>query len=332
MPKLSIVIPAFNCESYIGDCIRSVAEQSESDLEILAVDDGSTDHTLLILERLAAEDRRISVQSYRPNSGYPGFARNRGIARATGEYIAFLDGDDLYHPRKLSRALSVFEAFPEADVVFHDVLRFDGKQPDHQGTSFLSTYRFTDAAAGYLQKATDRIYRCDKDLYRFASLNVFPVHTSAITIRRAVLLSEPVWFPEGRHGEDGDLYLRLLKNRRVVFVDEVLSYYRQSSGSITSDNVKYLGGAVQTHRDNLERGKDVFTDREQQLYRSKIAKLLSALGYAYFRRSGAKDARLAYRESLASDFRIDTLLAYLKTFMPRPVVIRYRKTAEQTRR
>ena len=324
MAKVSIIVPAFNCEAYIEDCIRSVTRQSEKEIEIVVVDDGSTDRTLTILERLAAEDSRVSVQSYRPNSGHPGFARNRGIARATGEYVAFLDSDDLYHPDKVRRILAVFRAFPEAEVVFHDVMRFDGVLHEH-GTSYLTTSRFTVRAADYLDKVEDNVYLCHKDLYRFASLEVVPCHTSAIAIRRDVLLAEPVWFPEDRHaGEDGDLWLRLLKKHRFLFVDVVLSYYRQRSGSITSNAIQYLVGAVRVHRDNLERGRDVFANREIRLYNAKIAQSLAELGYAYFSRCNPGQARQAYLESLATDFRIDTLAAYLKTFVPLRLVAKYR--------
>jgi glycosyltransferase involved in cell wall biosynthesis len=333
MAQVSIIVPAYNCEAYIDDCIHSITRQSARDIEIIAIDDGSSDRTLSILEKLAKGDQRICLQSHSPNSGSPGFARNQGIAHATGKYIAFLDADDLYHPEKIRKILNVFEAFPASDVVFHDVLRFDGREPQKEGTGFLETKHFLEEAAGCLKKVGDAIYRCDPDLYQFASLEFFPCHTSAITVRKDVLLDEPVWFPEDRQaGEDGDLCLRLLKRRRFVFVDEVLSYYRQRSGSITSSAINYLAGAARIHRDNLERGKDIFSEHEQELYKLKLARLWSDLGYAYFYGSRPSDARQAYRESLAIKFRLGTLLAYSKTLVPRAFIANYRQSTQRPQR
>src|ERR1700676_4118751 len=112
MPKVSIIVPVFNCAPYIEDCLASLTAQTETDIEIIVVNDGSRDGTLEIVTRLAAKDGRISVLSFPSNSGYPGFARNQGIAHASGLNIAFLDGADLYHPRKIESVLSAFERLP----------------------------------------------------------------------------------------------------------------------------------------------------------------------------------------------------------------------------
>lgn len=328
MAKFSVIVPAFNCELYIEQCVRSLLSQSETDVEILAVDDGSTDGTLQILRQLVAEDCRVSIQSYHPNSGYPGFARNRGIERATGEYIAFLDGDDLYHPQKFRTVLSVFQALPEVTVVFHDVMRFDSTPDATSAISFLRTQGFTQIASDYLRNTGEGVYLCDKDLYKFASLRFVPCHTSAIVIRRQALLAESVIFPEGRHGEDGDLWFRLLKKHRFAFVEEVLSYYRQRPGSITSDQMKYLGGAVRIHRDNLARGRDVFSRREKQLYKRKIAQFLYDFGYAQSCSLAVNQGRQAYVESMATYFLPRALLAYLKTFVPQSAARRLRQISD----
>ena len=92
MPILSVVIPCYNASSTIEECVLSVMDQSLTDLEIIVVDDGSTDDSLAICRRLAEEDERISVYT-KKNAGQ-GIARNFGMSHATGEYIAFVDADD----------------------------------------------------------------------------------------------------------------------------------------------------------------------------------------------------------------------------------------------
>src|ERR1700747_2478224 len=104
MAKVSIIIPTFNCGEYIEDCILSVTRQTERDAEFVVVDDGSTDNTAGILEKLASTDDRIRLCSG-PRTGYAGATRNRGLAIATGKFIGFLDGDDLYHPEKIRESV-----------------------------------------------------------------------------------------------------------------------------------------------------------------------------------------------------------------------------------
>ena len=92
MPKVSIIIPVYNNEKYVEKCIRSVMNQTFRDLEILVIDDGSTDKSGEILDHLAAEDKRIRL-FHQENSGVAA-ARNKGLDSATGEYFTFVDGDD----------------------------------------------------------------------------------------------------------------------------------------------------------------------------------------------------------------------------------------------
>lgn len=103
MDKLSVIIPVFNLELWIKRCVYSVMTQTYQDLEILLVDDGSSDRSLSIMEALAAEDPRIRVL-HKENGGLPS-ARLLGIAAATGDWITFVDGDDEIEPQMYERLL-----------------------------------------------------------------------------------------------------------------------------------------------------------------------------------------------------------------------------------
>ena len=94
MAFFSVIIPAYNCEKYIADAVKSVCRQPVKDMEIIIVDDGSTDSTGEICARLAGENRQITV-IHQENRGASA-ARNAGIRKASGEYILFLDADDAY--------------------------------------------------------------------------------------------------------------------------------------------------------------------------------------------------------------------------------------------
>ncbi len=101
---VSVVMPAYNCEAYVEQSLRSVLAQENAQLEVIVVDDASSDSTPRVLERLANEDTRIHVLSSARNSGQ-GACRNRGVREASGRYLAFLDSDDLWQPDKLGRQI-----------------------------------------------------------------------------------------------------------------------------------------------------------------------------------------------------------------------------------
>lgn len=116
MIKFSIIIPAYNVEKYIEESLRSVMNQTLKEIEIICIDDGSTDNTLDILNDLKNEDARISVIS-QPNSGLS-YARNQGILKSKGQYLIYLDSDDILELNALEKIYSVL------NVNDYDILYF----------------------------------------------------------------------------------------------------------------------------------------------------------------------------------------------------------------
>lgn len=127
MPKVSIVTPSYNCAKFIEETFRSVTAQSLSDWEWLITDDCSTDNSFALLESLAAKEPRIKLSKNEKNSG-ASFSRNNGLNHASGEYIAFLDADDLWTEKKLEEQLTFMES-EKVEFSFHDydMIDYDGK-------------------------------------------------------------------------------------------------------------------------------------------------------------------------------------------------------------
>lgn len=125
-PFISVIIPVYNIEWYIGKCLDSVIGQTLKDIEIIVVDDGSTDDSSRIIDRYARTDSRI-VAIHKTNGGVVS-ARNCGIAQATGLYILFVDGDDHLAPDACERLLRKAQA-TSADMV---IMRFDIEYPQHK--------------------------------------------------------------------------------------------------------------------------------------------------------------------------------------------------------
>ena len=125
-PKVSVIIPAYNMEGYICDTLRSLTSQTFQDFEALIIDDGSADRTGELVTTFIQKDSRFRL--LRKVNGGLSSARNFGIHHAKGEYIALLDGDDLYLPNKLATHLEILDRNPSVGVVYSasQALRDDG--------------------------------------------------------------------------------------------------------------------------------------------------------------------------------------------------------------
>jgi glycosyltransferase involved in cell wall biosynthesis len=195
-PYLSVVIPAYNSASYLPTAIASVRAQERGDLEIVVVDDGSTDQTMAVLETLAGDDLRVFKQA---NSG-PSAARNRGIRESRGEWIAFLDADCYWLPGKLEAQLSA-----------------SGSNPEPVGLSYTGSLLVDEEGQTLAVRPAIPGGCLIEDLV-WGNL----ISTSSAMTRRAALLAVGMFDETLRIGEDWDLWLRLAANFEVSCVSEPL--------------------------------------------------------------------------------------------------------------
>ena len=136
-PRISIIIPVYNVEKYLDRCINSLRNQTFKDIEIILVDDSSTDNSPEICDRLAMEDNRIKV-IHKPNEG-AGKARNAALKVATGEYIGFVDSDDYVEPCMYETLLNVAEKY-NSDLVISGVNFVDGNMFSSEGERITKKY------------------------------------------------------------------------------------------------------------------------------------------------------------------------------------------------
>ena len=123
MPLISIIIPVYNAEKYLYDCLSSVQRQTFADFEVICMDDGSTDTSLQILKEFAKQDTRFKVYSEENAGG--SVCRNNALEKASGQYIAFLDNDDIYHPQYLERLYQNIKDY-QADISCCSYQKFTG--------------------------------------------------------------------------------------------------------------------------------------------------------------------------------------------------------------
>lgn len=186
MPKISVLIPTYNCGRFIEESIASALNQTRQPDEIVVVDDGSTDDTEAVVGRIT--DPR--VRYVRKTNGGESSARNRCLDESTGEYIAFLDADDRWRPNKLELQCGVMDAHPELVYVFGNFERFDhatGKVYPQEQFHFYPELRTVPARAAAVEGA--KIIEGDAflELVRFYDV---PAFCQAMIYRRSALAGQ----------------------------------------------------------------------------------------------------------------------------------------------
>lgn len=215
-PLLSVVIPTWNRARLVREAIQSALQQRAGEVEVIVVDDASTDATAEALEREFGSRIRLLRLEHRRG---PGGARNAGARLAQGEFLAFLDSDDVWLPGKLDAELDVFARFPEAEVVVSDSQNFFEGEPD--GSS-----RF---AQNGLLEATRSEARLASDCHWLWTNSMNTVHTCSVTVRRFVLarLGERLFAEDLVCCEDWEFQMRLYHRCRVVVLPQVWSHVRR---------------------------------------------------------------------------------------------------------
>lgn len=219
-PLVSVVIPAYNAAGFIAETLESVLGQTYRPLEIIVVDDGSRDGTPEVVERFASHGVRLIRQE---NAG-PSAARNRGIAVATGTYIAFLDADDLWLPEKTARQVEVMEEHPDMGLLFGDMVNFGpaGREPvSHFEKNGLDATYFGDPL--YLEDAFLKIFRN----------NVIP--TPAVLVRASLLARTGGFDERFRFSEDYLLWLRCARGARIGYQTGPMTLRRLHDANLTRD-------------------------------------------------------------------------------------------------
>jgi glycosyltransferase involved in cell wall biosynthesis len=318
-PRVSVVMPAFNVEKYVERAVTSVLDQSFVDLELIVIDDGSKDRTLEIVQALARDDSRLIVV-IQENAGRPSIARNRGIARSTGEYLAFLDSDDFWLPNRVEMMVSGLDHHPEWAAAFHD-LKFAAEDGSDLGHTYLADADFLSKAMGWLTDIGDGWFECHPRFYVFMSLYFAAAHTQSIMIARSRLPEMDIFFdPQFIICEDTDLWIRLALAGRLGFLNMVLSGYRQIGTSITRDQLRFASQSVEFHRHNLNRVAGLLSNGEKSQYECKLASYLRDLGFVHYERLELESSRMAYRQALTLDGKMTDLLAMGKTWIPKAML------------
>lgn len=239
MPKVSVVIAAFNCNDFIKETVESVLSQTLQDFEIIIVDDYSTDGTRDALRDL--KDARIKLIFSAKNSG-PSEARNEGMRRALGEYIAILDHDDKWMPTKLERQIELFDNDKDVGLVYCDCLLMD-RSGRLIGGKKGRLFDFADPKRGHVFK--------DLILSNF-------IPTSAVIFRREIMDKAGLYDKQYFICQDFDYYLRISKLYKIDYIAEPLVLHRWFVGARTRHRETTLKEATLVTKKHLKENKFSF--------------------------------------------------------------------------
>ncbi|MDO8574417.1 MAG: glycosyltransferase [bacterium] len=256
---VSIIIPAYNVEGFIKNAVESALGQTYSNIEIIVVDDGSTDKTEDILSPYIKEKKIKYIRQ--SNLGLAG-ARNTGIKEAQGKYIALLDADDEFLPEKIKKQVKALEVNPDYGICYCDIIHFFEGNPRK-----FYHHRYTYQSGNLFEPLLEKQF----------------INPLSVVIRKDVLAKWGVFDPELRHTEDWELWLRLSHaGIKFYYLDEPLALYQvRTSGNLS---------IIQNEPKMKENGLKVFTRLEKSLseeekgrYRFKeiidSLKLKTALAY-----------------------------------------------------
>ena len=218
LPTVSVIIPTYNRASLLKETLESVLAQTYTDYEVIIIDDGSTDHTEETVQAFLTDSRIRYVKQ--PNAGVSA-ARNHGIFEARGEWIAFLDSDDLWLPNKLEKQMAFLAEHPTAGAVC--------------GPS----YQYQDGQVKKNEKGEILRRPWEKRPTSLLPFELFAteewVCTPSVLVRKAVLYKAGLFENCLKIDEDYALWTKIARYTEFWFLDEVLGYIRYHETNITSD-------------------------------------------------------------------------------------------------
>lgn len=225
---ISVILPSFNAGAFIESALRSILGQTRLPDEVIVIDDGSTDGTAGIVESIGSPLIRYIRQ---PNQGVS-TARNRGLKEARGEFIAFLDADDLWRPTALETHLRLMAADPEIVFTFGDFERFEDETGRRIGTQFIF-YPLLDRLPVDPIEGGGWLIRGDA-FERLIPFGEFPSFTQVMMFRRS-LIGGVDFDPELKICEDSHFVLRAAMRGKAAFTRDILADVRRHDANATAD-------------------------------------------------------------------------------------------------
>jgi glycosyltransferase involved in cell wall biosynthesis len=223
-PLISVIIPAYNAEPFIDEAIQGVLAQDYPRVEVIVVDDGSTDGTA---QRVAAYGTRVQYHRRANSGGFPGVTRNTGIGYAQGELLCFLDADDVMLPGRLTRQAVSFADHPKVGLAFANYRNFRSGETAPEETHFETCLRLQRKFGG-----RDALVLPGAEATTLLIQENFG-SPSSMMLRRSVLEQVPPFSPDLQTSEDFHFFYRLAKRYDIAVIRQLGSLRRLHGSNIT---------------------------------------------------------------------------------------------------
>jgi glycosyltransferase involved in cell wall biosynthesis len=290
---VSVVIPAFNVSKFIEESVQSVLGQTYRPIEIIVVDDGSTDGTSSVLEKYS-DTIKVVIQE---NAG-AGAARNRGILEATGEYVAFLDGDDVWFSAKLEKQIEVFKRNK-------DVCLVSGKADcmDASGAAMDEDLNFRGD-----------VYNRAMNFYEDLLFKGNPIWTSSVVVKKAALHTAGLFDESKKRSQDYDMWIRLAENNHFYILSEKLGQYRWLRSSLTHRDI---GSEYEAQLEILKKHSWRF---QSDQYRKRLADVyFNWAGTEFCYGTVRRGTELTMKSLQLDPFEVKTYIQMFGSFAKNPI-------------
>ncbi|MGI8351375.1 glycosyltransferase family 2 protein [Niallia circulans] len=287
--KISIVIPTFNRSDLLVKAIKSVQAQGYENIEIVVVDDCSTDDTRKVVEKL--NDKRIKYIKHKENMG-GAVARNTGIQNSSGEYIAFLDSDDTWLSNKLKKQIEVFSENPEVGLVY-------------------TGFQLRDMDNNLIK---DKVPKCKGWLLPSLLKSNCVGTTSTIMVKRSAIQNVNGFDPNLPSCQDWDLYIRLSQHIKFDYVEESLVVFFQHKGNrITTNNKSALNGYITIYKNYVDLA---IRENVYHEFSLNISKIILSLGIKMENKDNIKFSRNIIKQEIKiNGFSIASLYVLCMTYI-----------------
>lgn len=272
-PLVTVIIPTYNREDLIGNALESTISQTYDNLEIIVVDDNSCDKTENVIKKYIEMDTRVKYIKHKKNLG-GGASRNTGIKNSKGEYIAFLDSDDVWRLDKIEKQLECFRRNQSLIAVF-------------------CNYEMVQFETGKLLGNNNKALKCENsDIYVGNYLGT----TSCLMAKRTKLFDIGMFDIELRSCQDWDVYIKLVNSGKIAYVPEILltQYYHGKRMSNDGTNVLQGQNRLIEKMPKYLREANISTNEQSKI----MSRLYYRLGMHYVNYNKLKESKEALKESL----------------------------------
>lgn len=308
---VSVIIPAYNAGKEIIDALDSVYAQTYRPIEVIVIDDGSTDRTPEIIHnykvpvfKTGGDDDPIYI--YQVNSG-PSRARNAGINAAKGEYIAFLDADDLWAADKLEKQMQLFSREQGLDVVFCNVETTKIKNSKVDSFIMFERNKLNKDFFGHDHFVLDPFEKLLKTNFML---------TPAVIAKRSCF-KEGLFFNEKRrHAEDWELWLKMSLHFKFGYINDVCVYVKDDGDGLCAETEEMIKSGIDViEKFLLENMSQIALRISKEDLSKSLKEIYKWAGYSLMVKGNSNQARVFFRKSMREAFDIKTLAYFLRSFI-----------------